>query len=207
MKSNARDNRSNGGCNAGNSENWITGNIILDRAIWSHDRHGDYGLSMFSNGSNRATLAFGTFQSNASGGGVYGTGLCGTRNVADGNWHHVAVTRQASTGALRLYVDGQLDAQGTGPRGNISYRDGQPSSVPNYISLNVDHYLGIGAEKYDADPVRYPSFNGFIDELRLSTASAGPRRSRHRARLRRSMRKPRRSITSMKRPVMRWLMQ
>ncbi len=169
MKARAADNRSNGSCVSGNSENWITGNIILDRAIWSHDRNGDYGLSMFSNGSTSARLAFGTFQANASGGGVYGTGICGTRNVADNNWHHVAITRQASSGAIRVYVDGQLDASGTGPRGDISYRNGQPSSVPNYINLNVDNYLGIGTEKYDADPQRYPSYNGFVDELRLSS--------------------------------------
>jgi hypothetical protein len=170
MKSNARDNRSNGtNCAPGNSETWITGNIILDRAIWTHNRNGDYGLSMFSNGSTSARLAFGTFQYNGLGGGAWGTAICGTANVADGNWHHVAITRQASNGAIRMYVDGVLDAQGTGPLGNISYRDGQPSSVPGYISLNVDHYLGIGAEKYDADPVRYPSYNGLLDELRLST--------------------------------------
>jgi RHS repeat-associated protein len=33
--------------------------------------------------------------------------------VADGLWHHVAVTRVQATGALTLYVDGQLVATGT----------------------------------------------------------------------------------------------
>jgi hypothetical protein len=164
MKANAADNDSNGGCNAGSNENWITGNIMFDRAIWDHDRHGDYGISIFSNG-NSATLAFGMFK----GGGGGALGICGSTNVADGQWHHVAITR-ALTGAVRIYVDGQLDVSGTGPSGNVSYENGVPSNVPSNISLNVDNFLGIGAEKYDADGVRYPSYNGFIDEVRISTS-------------------------------------
>lgn len=164
MKANAADNDSNGSCSGGGGENWITGNIMFDRAIWLHDRFGDYGISIFSNGSS-ATLAFGVFQ-----GASFGQGLCGTRNVANGQWHHVAVTRAAASGQLRIYVDGQQDAEGTGPSGNISYENGVPSQVPPELTvLNVDNYLGIGAEKFDADGVRYPSYAGFIDEVRLST--------------------------------------
>ncbi len=163
MKANAAQNVSNGTCRPGSGENWITGNIMFDRAIWSHDRHGDYGIAIFSTGSS-ATLAFGVWK-----GGSYGQGLCGTRNVADGQWHHVAVTRVVASGQIRIYVDGQLDAQGAGPPGNISYQDNVPSQVPSYIQLNVDNYLGIGAEKYDADRVRYPSYSGWIDEVRISS--------------------------------------
>ena len=36
--------------------------------------------------------------------------LNGNTNVFDGNWHHVAVVREATVG-LKLYVDGVLDAQ------------------------------------------------------------------------------------------------
>lgn len=164
MKATAAENVSNGGCTTGSGEGWITGNIIFDRAIWQHDRNGDYGVSMFRNGTGAARLAFGIYK-----GGSYGQGICGTRNVADGQWHHVAITRASSTGQMRIYVDGQLDAQGTGPTGDISYANGVPSQVPSYINLNVDNYLGIGAEKYDADGTRYPSYSGFLDEVRLST--------------------------------------
>jgi hypothetical protein len=166
MKAIASENDSNGGCATNSNENWITGNIIFDRAIWTHDMHGDYGLSLFSNGSS-GTLAFGMFKSGGSGGAI---GLCGSRNVADGQWHHVAVTRAVSSGQIRIYVDGTLDTSGNGPTGNVSYADGVPSSVPPGITLNVDNYLGIGAEKYDADPVRYPSYSGFVDEVRISSS-------------------------------------
>lgn len=63
---------------------------------------------------------------------------------------------------MRIYVDGQQNAQGTGPTGNISYRDGRSTSYPN-----SDPYLVIGAEKHDAGS-QYPSFEGFIDEVHLS---------------------------------------
>ncbi|MCG8352403.1 MAG: hypothetical protein MI924_31945 [Chloroflexales bacterium] len=52
--------------------------------------------------------------------------------------------------------------KGSGPTGNVSYRDGRPTSYPN------DPYLVIGAEKHDEDKKRFPSFNGWIDEVRIS---------------------------------------
>jgi hypothetical protein len=56
-----------------------------------------------------------------------------------------------------------LDGSGNGPTGDISYRDGRATSYPN-----SDPFLVIGAEKHDAGPA-YPSFSGWIDEVRLST--------------------------------------
>jgi Concanavalin A-like lectin/glucanases superfamily len=165
MKANAADNTPSSECRSGSGENWITGNIVLDRAIWEHDRHGDYGLALFRTGPATAIIGFGMFQG-ATG---HAMGLCGWRNVGDGRWHHVAVTRDARSGKARLYVDGVLDVEADGPLGNVSYADGVPSQAPSYIRLNVDHYLGIGAEKFDADATRYPSYSGFLDELRFST--------------------------------------
>ncbi|MDW8069805.1 MAG: hypothetical protein RML46_12965, partial [Anaerolineae bacterium] len=51
----------------------------------------------------------------------------------------------------------------SGPAGNISYRVGRHASWPN------EPYLVIGAEKHDYDPATYPSFSGWIDEVRLSS--------------------------------------
>jgi hypothetical protein len=64
---------------------------------------------------------------------------------------------------MRIFVDGQQDGQGTGPTGNLSYPDGRTPGQPN------DPYLVIGAEKHDAGS-DFPSYNGLIDELRLSNA-------------------------------------
>ena len=45
---------------------------------------------------------------------VQGHLLVGSSILTDGNWHHIAVTRTGSSGAIKLYVDG--NQQGTGTR-------------------------------------------------------------------------------------------
>ena len=72
--------------------------------------------------------------------GNSGNTICGTTDVADGQWHHIAVTRRRSDGALRLFVDGVLDAEGPGGVGanrDVTYRDGR-AGTPN------DPFLVIG---------------------------------------------------------------
>lgn len=142
----------NGQASCGVKDGWITGNVVFDRDIWGPGNYGDYGISL-SNGR----IAFGITKGNR------GTTLCGRVNVADGVWHHVALTRRAANGLMRIFVDGSLDRQGYGPKGNISYRDGRPTGYAN------DPYLVIGAEKHDAG-ANYPSFSGWLDEIRLSTS-------------------------------------
>jgi hypothetical protein len=133
-------------------DNWIYGNILFDRDIWGEGDYGDYGVSLAG-----GRIAFGV--NNGSGGYT----LCGAANVADGSWHHIAVTRRRSDGWLRIFVDGLLDAEGNGPPGDVSYRDGRATGYAN------DPWLVIGAEKHDAGPA-YPSYSGWVDEVRLSNA-------------------------------------
>ena len=150
MKANPGENGS-GPCSPGN-DSWIVHNILFDRDVFGPGDFGDYGISL---GNGR--IAFG-----ASTGGS-GDTLCGAIPVANGAWHHIAVTRRASDGEMRLFVDGQPDGQTFGAAGDMSYRDGRPTSYPG-----SDPFLVIGAEKHDAGPA-YPSFSGWIDEVRLST--------------------------------------
>lgn len=138
-------------CNA--NDGWIYGNIVFDRDVYGAGDYGDYGIAL-TNGR----IAFGASV------GSSGNTICGATNVADGAWHHVAVARVASSGQLRIFVDGVLDAQGSGPTGDISYRDGRATSYPNR-----DPFLVIAAEKHDAGPA-YPSYSGWIDEVRVSNS-------------------------------------
>lgn len=131
--------------------NWIFGNVIIDRDVYGDGDYGDYGVSL-ANGR----IAFGVSR------GTEATTICGSRPVADDQWHHVALTRNARTGALAIFVDGSLDASGLGPRGSIGYRNRRPTTYPN-----SDPYLVFGAEKHDAGPA-YPSFSGYLDEVRIS---------------------------------------
>lgn len=149
LKATLADN-SSAACVAG-GDNWINGNIIVDRDIYGDGDFGDYGISV-SNGK----IAFGVSK------GLTKNTVCGTTNVANNAWHHIAVTRSSATGLMRIFVDGKNDGSGTGPTGNISYRNGRATSYPN-----SDPYLVLGAEKHDAGPA-YPSYNGYMDELRIS---------------------------------------
>lgn len=130
---------------------WIYGNILIDRDVFDSGDYGDYGIAL-----RGGRLVFGVSR------GASEAAICGSSQVDDGAWHHIAVTRHADSGALRIFVDGKLDASGNGPSGDISYRAGRATSHA------ADPFLVIGAEKHDAGP-EYPSFSGWIDELRFST--------------------------------------
>lgn len=158
MKADASDNT--GTVAAANSgDGWITGNTIIDRDIFGNGDFGDFGVSIgaYTGGQPQTrVVSFGVDRLGT------GTTIIGTTNVADKQWHHIAVTRRFSDGQMRIFVDGKLDAQGTGPPGNISYRNARSTDHPD-----SDPYLVIGAEKHDAGAA-FPSFNGWVDEVRLS---------------------------------------
>lgn len=130
---------------------WIWGSIILDRDIYNAGDFGDYGISL-----TEGKIAFGVAVEETA------VTICGSTVVADGAWHHVAVTRDGTSGEMAIYVDGVLDVSGTGPAGDASYRDGRSTQYPN-----SDPFLVIGAEKHDAGS-DYPSYRGLIDEFRIS---------------------------------------
>jgi hypothetical protein len=134
-------------CSAAN-DRWIFGNILLDRDVFGAGDAGDWGVSLM-----RGRIAFGV-----SVGGA-GATACGTTDLRDGQWRHVALTRSASTGALRVFVDGQLDGQASGAPGDASYRDGRATAWPA-----SDPFLVLGNEKHFGPE----AFAGWLDELRIS---------------------------------------
>ncbi|MFN0008162.1 MAG: LamG-like jellyroll fold domain-containing protein [Planctomycetota bacterium] len=140
--------------------NWIFGNVLLDRDRYNQDRK--FGVSICG-----GVVVFGV-----SGQGTGDYTVVGNTFVLDGLWHHVAVQRRRVDGRMELYVDGTLDASASGalsPDGDISYPDdGVPGSFCGGPCTNSDPFLVIGAEKHDAGP-QYPSFSGWVDELRIST--------------------------------------
>lgn len=132
---------------------WIFGNILLDRDVYGGGDYGDYGVSLFGPGG---TVAFGVTR------GSSGVTACSTVGVADGAWHHIALTRSSTSGTLTIYVDGQPRGTAAGPTGDISYRDARTTLYP------ADPFLVIGAEKHDGG-AEFPSYPGWIDELRVSS--------------------------------------
>jgi hypothetical protein len=135
---------------------WIDGNIVIDRDRFNQGRK--FGISF---GAGR--VAFGV-----TGPGTGDRTLCGSSDVLDGLWHHVAVQRRRSDGFLWIFVDGRLESSGDGPDGDVSYPDdGVPGNFCNGPCVHSDPFLVFAAEKHDAGPA-YPSFSGWLDEVRLS---------------------------------------
>ncbi|MBE7449005.1 MAG: LamG domain-containing protein [Kofleriaceae bacterium] len=100
-----------GPCNP-TGDGWIAGNVILDRDVRGTAMHGEFGLSLVG-----GRLAFGLTR------GGQAVGLCGTATVASG-WNHVAVTRDGSSGAIAMYLKGEVDGTATGPVGDVSFANG-----------------------------------------------------------------------------------
>ncbi|HET7010542.1 MAG TPA: LamG-like jellyroll fold domain-containing protein, partial [Anaerolineales bacterium] len=151
MKASSANNPSNA-AHCGVNEGWVFGHTLIDRDVYGAGDLGDYGVSL-----SGGRVTFGVSL------GATGTTICGTSNVADGSWHHVAVTRRVSDGRLQVYVDGDLEAEGDGPDGDIRYADGRATSYSD------DPFLVLGAEKHDRGS-GYPSYNGLMDELRISNS-------------------------------------
>jgi len=151
---------------------WIDGNIVLDRDIWcGSDRK--FGVSIAG-----GLVRFGTAPGDGGGPDGWHT-LEGSTPVLDDTWHHVAVVRQAATGRKRIFVDGVLDFESSAgaSTADLSYPDAGIAVTPGQCSPGqltpYGWYLVVAAEKHDAGAA-YPSFNGFVDELRAwSTARTG----------------------------------
>ncbi|RRR65662.1 MAG: LamG domain-containing protein, partial [Candidatus Viridilinea halotolerans] len=136
-------------CDSGSGNvGWYYGNILVDRDIFG-ENDGDYGIAL-----RGGRIIFGVNNGNRE------TNLCGNIHVTTGQWHHIAVTRNASSGLMRIFVDGQLDRQADGPTGSIAYPVGRNSAYAN------DPYLVLGAEKHDYPGSLY--YNGLFDDLRIS---------------------------------------
>jgi glucose/arabinose dehydrogenase len=139
----------------GANDGWITGKILSDRGVFGDDDRGRYGTSLTG-----GRVAFDVSVGSA------GKTICGTIDVADDLWHHVAVTRRFSDGRLRIYVDGVLDAEGSSNVGlnqGVSYGDNRAMAY-----RESDPPLAIGAGQRNPSAT-HPSYHGSINEVQLST--------------------------------------
>ncbi len=154
MRAGADDNP-NPDIECGPNINWVTSNIIIDR-----DRHSQ--PRAFGAGVAGGVIVFSTT-------GEFDDAytICGTSDVLDDAWHHVAIQRRRGDGFMWLYVDGRLEASVDGPDGDISYPDdGIPMDIcPGGACDYSDPYLVFGAEKHGYTGI---SYNGYLDEVRVS---------------------------------------
>jgi hypothetical protein len=170
------DNTSSGVAD-GNNFSWIFGNIIIDRASVSQGT--SWGMSVSREDPQQqppsGQICFGL--ANVSNEQYT---ACGTTNVLDNQWHHVAVQRRRSDGRIWLFVDGVLDRVPSvdGPDGDLDYVDNQvPPNVCGPFQGDPcpqEHYVVFGAEKYDFNRLQYPSYFGWMDEIRFSNSLRYP---------------------------------
>jgi hypothetical protein len=70
------------------------------------------------------------------------TTLASSVNINDGTWHHVAATRNNTSGAMAVYVDGVLRGSGTGPTGSRTFppglRIGSLQTGNNFLNGTLD---------------------------------------------------------------------
>ncbi len=83
----------------GGSGQWWQGRCLVDGFV--NQNADDFGMSLSGN-----NFAFGT--------GNPDTTITSTAVINDGSWHQCVATRQMSSGSLAIYVDGVLQAAGTG---------------------------------------------------------------------------------------------
>ena len=70
------------------------------------------------------------------------TTIASSVNINDGTWHHVAATRNNTSGAMAVYVDGVLRGSGTGPTGSRTFppslRIGSLQTANNFLNGTLD---------------------------------------------------------------------
>ena len=91
-------------------------------------------------------------------------GIYSSNAVNDGQWHNIAITRNATTGVVQLYIDGALNGastNGTGSTGTGTFDTGQKSGQ-FYLIGALSDVQGNGTT-----PTGDNYFNGQIDEVRI----------------------------------------
>jgi len=140
-------------CTAGaiGKDAWTSGAVVIDRDVLGDGDFGEFGVALFG-----GQVAFGVNRSSG------GQTVCGARDVLDGAWHHVALTRERSTGTMTIFVDGGLDRSVLDPGASqdVDYNPAHANPGAN------DPFLVLGAEKFDVTGAL--AFHGLLDELRLS---------------------------------------
>jgi hypothetical protein len=136
------------GAGAFTVESWVktTGTSSNAFIIGFRDPAHSAGIHLTTGGFNGTGV--GTFRI----GGSTGGDIAGTTRIDDGTWHHIALTRDSGN-ALRLFVDGKLEATGSDTTNYTGYANRPIIGVHDYL-VNQDY------------------FNGYVDEVRITPGVA-----------------------------------
>jgi Concanavalin A-like lectin/glucanases superfamily/Fibronectin type III domain len=87
---------------SGGTPNWYNGEGLVDGEVTGTT--GDFGVALVG-----AKVGFGV--------GNPDTTLTSIKSISDNQWHQVVATRDAGSGAMKLFIDGKSDNNVTGPTG------------------------------------------------------------------------------------------
>ena len=111
----------------GGAGQWWAGKGLVDGELPGATN--DFGVSLVS-----SNIAFGIGNSDVT--------ILSSNAVNDGQWHHVIATRNSTSGAMQLFVDGVLRATGTGATGTratpVSLRIASLQTGFNYLAGSLD---------------------------------------------------------------------
>lgn len=93
------------------------------------------------------------------------TTFASVKTINDGQWHHVAATWNAGSGAVQLYVDGLLDTSGLGPVG-------PRTATPDLRIGSIQTGIAGGFLNGSVDDLRL--YNSILPYLALSTLATSP---------------------------------
>ncbi len=108
---------------------WFAGKGLVDGEVSGVQN--DFGVSLVG-----GQAAFGV--------GNPDTTIRSTSTINNGAWRHVAVTRNSTTGAMQLYVDGVLEATATGPTGarnappTLAFGSLQTNATGKFLAGSLD---------------------------------------------------------------------
>ncbi|MDB6112688.1 MAG: LamG domain protein jellyroll fold domain protein, partial [Pedosphaera sp.] len=110
----------------GGTPNWYNGKGLVDGEVVGAVN--DFGIALVG-----AKVGFGI--------GNPDTTLTSVKSINNNVWHQVAATWDAGNGAMKLFIDGALDASGTGPTGARtappSLRVASIQTAGNYLLGNI----------------------------------------------------------------------
>lgn len=103
---------------------WYGGNGIVDAEVGG-------GTNDFGTALTGSKLAFGIGNPDVT--------IHSVTDINTGAWFHVAVTWQQSTGAMRLYINGALEASGTG---GTALRSAPTRITVGMLQTNIQYFTG-----------------------------------------------------------------
>lgn len=112
------------GHESGTTPQWWQGSGLVDGEVGG--AAGDFGVTL--RGTN---VAFGVGQPD--------TTIFSSTGMADGQWRHVAVTRNSVTGEMGLFVNGKSDAYTTGPTGS---KTSPPALHLGSLQTGINYFSG-----------------------------------------------------------------